>query len=145
MENVAPSLVLLWDVLWALERGLSVTHGVQSFLRRSEKNSFKNQIEMWWQSLKNPSLQFKESQHFDKSKLSATRRQLLETLELALEGESVLPQLRFLETEMLMSCEDEIQRYTAVLPIKMMFPLFGLIFPSMMILLIFPLLRMLQF
>jgi hypothetical protein len=149
MDHIAPSLVLLWDVLWSLERGLSVNHGIQSFLRRSEKNSFKLQIEMWWAAQKNPSLTFSKirppGKKCDQIQLSAIRRQLLETLELGLQGESILAQLRVLESEMLISCEEEIQRHTALLPVKMMLPLFGLIFPSLMILLIFPLLRMLQF
>jgi hypothetical protein len=100
---------------------------------------------MWWNLQKNPSLQISCEQSFDKGKLSAIRRQLLEALELGLQGESVLAQLRLLEAELLISCEEEIQRFTALLPVKMMFPLFVLIFPSLMILLIFPLLRMLQF
>lgn len=143
MENIAPSLVLLWDVLWSLERGMPVTYGIQTFLRRQEleskKNSFKDQIEMWWLARNNPSLRF------NKSQLSTTRRQLLHTLELGMQGESILTQLRVLEAEMILSCEDEIQIHAALLPLKMMLPLFGLIFPSFFILLVVPLLRMLQF
>ncbi len=77
--------------------------------------------------------------------MSVIRRQLLVTVELGLQGESILAQLRALESELLLSCEDEIQTHAALLPLKMMLPLFGLIFPSFFILLIVPLLRMLQF
>jgi len=142
MENVAPNLVFLWDVLWALERGLPATNGIQIFLRRSvlknKKNSFQIQIEMWWSARLRTS-------SYDKSKLSATSRQLLLTIELGLQGESILAQLRALEAEMLQGCDEEIQMFAAYLPLKMMLPLFGLIFPSFFILLVVPLLRMLQF
>lgn len=152
MENIAPSLIFLWDVLWALERGLPVTHGIQTFLKRNEwsieKDSFKDQIEMWWLARRSSLAQanrFDRLDRFDKSKLSATRRQLLLTIELGLQGESILAQLRALESELLLSCEDEIQTHAALLPLKMMLPLFGMIFPSFFILLVVPLLRMLQF
>lgn len=139
MDNVAPSLVLTWDVMWALERGQPVTYGVQCFLKREDRNLFKHQIEMWWAAQKNPALSF------DKRVMNATRRQLLHILELGLHGESILAQLKLLEAELLLSCDEEIQQHAALLPLKMMVPLFGLIFPSLLLLLISPLLRMLQF
>jgi hypothetical protein len=149
MENIAPNLILLWDVLWALERGLPVTNGIQNYLRRSvlknKKNGFKDQIEMWWMARLGRSHRPEPAKSFDKSKMSATSRQLLLTIELGLQGESILAQLKALETEMLQGCDEEIQMFAAYLPLKMMLPLFGLIFPSFFILLVVPLLRMLQF
>lgn len=151
MEDIAPNLIFLWDVLWSLERGLPVSNGIQTYLRRcvlkSERNTFQDQIEMWWsERLRTAEVdRVRPDVKYDKSKLSATSRQLLMTIELGLQGESILTQLKALESEMLLECEEQIQSFAALLPLKMMLPLFGLIFPSFFILLVIPLLRMLQF
>jgi len=152
MENIAPNLILLWDVLWALERGLPVTNGVQSFLARNsdevKKTAFQVQIEMWWQArlrMNHREEAVVNVVKYDKSRLSVASRQLLFTIELGLQGESILAQLKTLESEMLLGCDEEIQTHAALLPLKMMLPLFGLIFPSFFILLVVPLLKMLQF
>jgi hypothetical protein len=139
MGHIAPSLVLLWDVMWALEKGLSTSHGVQIFMRRPKCDVFYYQIETWWLARSHPTIVF------NKLKLSITRRQLLEVLELGLNGESISSTLKSLENELLLSCEEEIQHRVALLPIKIMFPLFGLLFPSMLLLLLVPLMRMLNF
>lgn len=139
MENLAPPLILLWDVKRALEKGQSVSAGVQSYLNRKNGQVFRQQIQIWWLSQQNSRIVF------DKKQMSYHRRYLLEILEQGLKGQSILPTLYLIESEMILSCENEIHLYVARLPLLSLIPLTFLIFPSMLLLLVAPLLKLLQF
>ena len=139
MENLAPSLVLLWDVKRSIEKGQSASQGVKSFLARPQENVFQYQIETWWRAKVNSKIKFNIHD------MPFLRRQLLSLIELGLNGESILNDLKSLELEMILNCEEEIEKHVALMPVKMMFPLLGFVFPAMLILLICPLLKMLQF
>lgn len=139
MENIAPSLLLLWEVRRALESGRAVSLGVKNYLKRSPSSIFKKEVEIWWLALGNDQITY------DKSHLSLKRQHLLEILELGLKGHSIVNSLETLEDELILSCEDEIQQHVSRLPLLALFPLMLMIFPSMMILVLMPLLRMLQF
>ncbi len=139
MENIAPSLILLWDVKRSLEKGQPLSLGIKSFLARNRKNIFADQVESWWLAQNNPNISF------DKQKLTLTRKYLLEILEQGLRGQAVLESLKAYEAELILSCEDEIQKHIARLPLVLMIPLMGFIFPAMMLLLVGPLLNAIQF
>lgn len=139
MENLAPPLILLWDVKRALEKGQSVSTGIKNYLKRPKDDFFYEQIEMWWLSQQNSRI------FFDKKQMSYHRRHLLEILELGLKGQGILNSLYLLETEIIISCDNEIHLYVARLPLVSLIPLTFLIFPSMLLLLIAPLLKLLQF
>jgi hypothetical protein len=139
MEDVSPSLILLWDVKRALEKGQSLSVGVKNFLNRPIQDEFLSQVNQWWLS------QSHSQNAYDKKELRLGRRQLLEILELGLKGQSILETLKSFEKELITACEDEIQRHLARLPFILMFPLMGLIFPALMLLLIGPLLSQLNF
>lgn len=142
MENITPALILLWEVKRAVERGLSVSVGIKNYLNLSSistKNIFSNQVEQWWLSLNSADLEF------NKNQLSATRKYLLEILEAGLKGHAILENLKLYEIELISSCEDEIQKHIATLPLLLMVPLMFLIFPSLMMLLLGPLLSGLHF
>lgn len=139
MENVAPSLVLLWDVKRALEKGQSISVGIKSYLARKRSNLFADQVESWWLAHTNSKISF------DKHKISMSRKYLLEILEQGLLGHAILENLKSYESELILSCEDEIQKHIAKLPLILMIPLMGFIFPALMMLLVGPLLSALQF
>lgn len=134
MENLSPCLILLWEVQRSLEKGQSVQSGIKTFLKRSSGDNFFKQVEKWTLSLSHSQL------FFDKSSLSISRRYLLEILELGLQGQGILEMLKSYELELIESCEDEIQTHISRLPLILMLPLMGLIFPSLMMLIIGPLL-----
>lgn len=136
MENITPPLVLLWDVRRSLEKGQSVSVGVKTYLGRSPKNEFQRQIKIWWTAQSNSQL------NFNQIGMNLRRRFLLEILEAGLKGHAILPNLQSLEDEILMSCEDEIQKHVAMLPLLSLVPLMLLVFPAMMILLVWPLMKM---
>ncbi|MEQ1722635.1 MAG: hypothetical protein ABL930_05630 [Pseudobdellovibrio sp.] len=139
MEDIAPPLVLLWDIKRALEKGQSVSFGVRNYLKCKNSDPFQRQIEMWWLSQHNQQI------IFTKSQLSYHRCYLLEVLEQGLKGQSILQILYSIETELIMSCENEINARVARLPLLSLMPLTFLIFPSLLMLLVAPLLKLLQF
>lgn len=138
MENITPTLILLWDVKRSLEKGSSVSQGIKFFLARHIKHDFSFFISKWFQQI--------QSQNSSPAKqhLSAPRRHLLALLEQGLLGQAILESLKGYEAEVIIACEDEIQSHLAKLPLLLMIPLMGLIFPALMILLIAPALKMLQ-
>ncbi|MEK6628276.1 MAG: hypothetical protein AABY53_06585 [Bdellovibrionota bacterium] len=139
MENIAPPLVLLWEAKRALEKGQGVRVGIKSYLKRGAACVFRHQVEIWWAAQNNSQILY------DKSSLSPARRYLLEVLEAGLKGHGILQALYGLESELILSCEDEIQNHISRLPLLALIPLMFLIFPALMLLLIVPLLKLLQF
>lgn len=139
MENIAPSLLLLWEIKRSLETGRSVSAGIKNYLKRSPDDDFKSEVEIWWLAMNNDQIKY------NKSHLNLKRHYLLQILELGLKGHSIANTLESLEDELILSCEDEIQLHVARLPLLALFPLMVMIFPSMMLLVLMPLLRMLQF
>ena len=139
MENLAPSLILLWDVKRAIENGQAASQGIKCFLSRERSEVFHFQTKEWWDSLSNPNIRF------DKRRLNPHRRMLLELLEAGMRGLPIAAALKNLEAELILSCEDEISTHVSRLPLILLLPLLGLVFPSMLMLLILPVLDMLRF
>lgn len=134
MEDLSPTLYLLWDVKRSLEKGQSIQTGIKIFLAKPNDIKFHRQVEQWWQA------QNHKSGHFDKSKVYMTRKYLLDILEVGLTGQSILETLKVYEKELIQNCEDEVQAHLSRLPLLLLFPLMGMIFPALMLLLIGPLL-----
>ncbi len=139
MEDLSPTLILIWDIRRSLEKGHSVSSGIKIFLERKLATQFIQEVDQWWLSQNNPLYSF------DKNQLNPSRKYLLEILEMGLKGQSILETLKTYEVEMIISCEEEIQSHLAKLPLLLMFPLMGLVFPALMLLLIGPLLKTFQF
>lgn len=138
MENVTPTLILLWDVKRAIEKGQSLIVGINFFLNRKIKHSFSQTVKDWFNH-------YKSGQVFQLDpKLSPSRCYLLEILYFGLHGQPILETLKNYEKELINLCEDEIVIHTAKLPILMLIPLMGLIFPALMLLLIWPTLQSMQ-
>lgn len=135
MGNVAPSLLLLWEVRRSLEKGQSVGVGVNTYLKLYSGCEFHMEVDNWWAIYRNG------QKAYDKSRLSHSRQFLLDVLEAGLKGHSILKTLNSLEDELILSCEAEIERHIAKLPLLSLLPLLLFIFPSMMIVLITPLLK----
>ena len=47
MENITPTLILLWDVKRALEKGLSVSNGINYFIKREIRHDFSRFVCSW--------------------------------------------------------------------------------------------------
>ncbi len=139
MENITPSLLLLWDVKRSLEKGQSVSHGIRNFNDRNLAHEFCFFVKKWFLHYQT------EKTALNSLHLNPTRRYLLSLIEYGLAGQSILEALKSYELELIMSCEDEIQSHVAKLPLSLLIPLMGFIFPSLMMLLVWPALKMLQF
>lgn len=138
MENITPTLVLLWDVKRSLEKGYSVSNGIKFFIARDLQHDFSHFVADWFRH------QQLQKDRLNTHHLRASRRHLLSLLELGLNGQSILESLKSYEAEVIIGCEDEVQNHIAKLPLLLMIPLMGLIFPALMMLLIIPALKMLQ-
>lgn len=136
---MSPVLQLLWSVRRALEKGQSVQVGMQNYLSLNAEDEFSLIVKSWWRARQNPEM------HYDQSVLSFHRRYLIELLEVGLSGQPIAQQLQSLEIELLLHCENIIQKHIALLPIISLLPLLLFIFPSMALLILWPLLGMLQF
>lgn len=139
MEDISPTLLLLWEVKRSLEKGQSIQVGIKSFLNKNPKQEFSQQVENWWLEKTNQLISH------DRSQLAATRKYLFEIFEVGLRGQAILSTLKSYELELIQSCEDEIQTHIARLPLILMIPLMGMIFPALMLLLIGPLLSAFTF
>ncbi len=139
MENITPTLVLVWDVKRSLEKGQSVATGIRIFIERDIHHEFSYFVKKWYLHFQSEK-EMMNSQH-----LNSTRRHLLSLLKYGLQGQTILESLKSYETELILSCEDEIQNHVARLPLLLLLPLMGLIFPALMMLLIWPALKMFQF
>lgn len=146
MEDISPTLLLLWEIKRALEKSQSIHVGIESFLKKAPQLPFSNQVEAWWKCQTTRIDKGKDSRELQHEySISLTRKYLLEILEQGLRGQSILETLKSYEKELIQSCEDEIQSHIAKLPLVLMIPLMGLIFPALMILLIGPIMSYLSF
>ena len=138
MENLTPTLILLWDVKRSIQKGQSVRFGADLFLKRQIQHTFYRSFKMWFVARNLNSAANKEAFNY-------LQRQLVDLIELGICGESILIHLTDLEKEVIRSCEEEINEYLSTLPLKALLPLVCCLFPSMFLLLLVPLLKMLQF
>lgn len=139
MEDLTPTLILLWDVKRALQKGRSVRFGAQTFVNRNSLQRFAKSFRFYYES---------DNLHAaaaDIKSFNYLQRQLLELMHLGSGGESILNHLTQLEKDIINSCEQEINEYLALLPLKSLFPLMLFLLPAMMLLLLPPLLKMLHF
>lgn len=142
MENITPTLILLWDVKRSIQKGQSVRFGAELFAKRPLDCKFHQSFCVWFavRGLR-PHL----NSAANKDAFNYLQRQLIDLIELGISGESVLSHLNQLEKEVIRNCEEEINEYLATLPLKALVPLVCCLFPSMFLLLLVPLLKMLQF
>lgn len=138
MENLTPTLILLWDVKRSIQKGKSVRFGAELFVKRRLQHRFYQNFCNWFVARNLNCAANKDAFNY-------LQRQLIDLIELGMNGESVLIHLNQLEKEVLRNCEEEVNEYIAGLPLKALVPLVCCLFPSMFLLLLVPLLKMLQF
>lgn len=147
MEDVAPSVLLLWYVRRALDSGQPTLVGIQLYLQMAPASRFRSCIENWWLARSNTQSGqgVRAGTFLTSTECTHQRLYLLELLEASLNGQSIGRQLAELEEELLSACRDEIEEHVARLPLLSLIPLLLMIFPALMLLLLVPLLRMLYF
>lgn len=134
MDSLNPTLRLLLILKLALERGESMRTGLQLYLS-GEKDEMVQLVSCWLILRDQGSETFK----LINSIKSNYRRVLLDVIERGLKGESILPTLNILETEISQACNEELEKRAALMPIKSLIPLLFLQFPALAILFMAPL------
>ncbi len=142
--NLPASLLLVWDMKRALEKNQSLQLGIKVFISRKLKCKFSVSFgDFWRQYQVGPALAMESSLNI--GRLNSTQRALIFLVIKGLSGQSIYENLKALESEYIIYCEDEIQRHIQKLPMLLQIPMLGLIFPAIMSLLIVPALGMLKF
>ncbi len=133
MDFLAPSAACLLHVRHRLECGYSATEAIRGAVGRG-RDDFSQNLRRWWLARERgapliPKELFK----------SSLQRILVEIFERGLRGEPILGRLAEVEEEMRLAMADSVERHIQKLPVIMLLPLAGLVFPSFMLLLVGPL------
>lgn len=137
MEDLNPTLRLVLNLKYRLESGDSVRSAIRRHLA-GPADSWTAQLNHWWSQVEKG-----ETNPSQKIKASAHRRILLSVLESGLRGEPILKILSSLEVEIVDQSQIEIDRFIGRLPVLMMIPVFLFMFPSLLMVLLGPLLMQL--
>lgn len=133
MDFLAPSAACLLQVRHRLECGSSVSDSIRAAIGR-EQDEFSVRLRQWWLARERGAPA--PAREFFKVPL---QRILVEVFERGLRGEPILGRLAEVEEEMELAMEDCVEKHIQRLPVLLLLPLTGLIFPSFMLLLIGPL------
>jgi hypothetical protein len=134
MENLAPPLEWVMQIRSDLESGLSMLRSIHRGLEK-RRDDFSAAVKRCLSDGEVAS-----QQQFDRE-MSVYRQALLHLIRQGLAGQSVLPQLRELEKEIIDASELEMEKHFAVLPIRVMLIVLCFQFPGFLILLLSPLIN----
>ena len=128
MENIKlpATLLLIWDIKRSIEKNQSLQIGIKSFLSRQLSCQFSTAFADIYFALE------------------WVKRRVLFTL-LFRNYFHPNSNFKFLEKEFLSHCEDDIQAHAMKLPLLLQIPMLGLLFPSIMCLLVVPAMGLLRF
>jgi hypothetical protein len=135
MDFLAPSACCLLQVKHRLESGQSVTEAIRAAIGTG-RDDFTCRLRRWWIAReRGASVTIRDLFPLPLQRL------LIETFERGLRGEPIHHRLSEVEEEMKLAMIDSVERHLQKLPVLMLLPLTGLIFPSFMLLLVGPLLK----
>ena len=145
MENIRlpAALLLIWDIKRALEKNQSLQVGIKSFLSRPLQCQFSIAFAdvCREQRLKSGK---SENMTLNHDKFNMPQRALMFLILKGLSGLPIYENIKLLEKEFIMHCEDDIQSHIMKLPLLLQIPMLGLLFPAIMCLLVLPALGMLK-
>lgn len=130
------TLILLQTIKYKLESGEAIRPSLAAFAS-SHQSELGLQVATWI-SLLERGLQ--TSSYLAQIK-SPVRRQMFFVFERGLRGESILGSLVQMESELLDHCYEQIEKHMVILPLKMLLPLMGFIFPAFLIIVLGPLIQ----
>ena len=135
MEDIAPPLRFLSSLRMSIDKGDSVSIGLQRYLQTVD-DELSRLVATWF-------LQKSRGESGDKIVMglkSPYRRACLMLVGRGLAGEPIQSALAKLEEETLQASQNEIEEFLALLPMKMLVPLLFFQFPAFLFLLLGPLL-----
>jgi hypothetical protein len=130
MEGLAPTYRFCLEWRLSLERGQATLTFIKS----------QSALLDWPPDLRAQLLSISQGRLHGHTNISPQRRALMQLVLSGVRGESVLPRLREIEIEIRRQCEHEIECFVRKLPLLMLGPVFLLLFPAFLILLLGPLL-----
>jgi hypothetical protein len=133
MEIIAPSLELLLEVRFGIEKGVGIKRVLDGYIQSQSHSDWSQKLGLWikLQEMGRPTQTLL-------AELPFARRQVLEVLEQGLRGETIYSQLCSLQEELMQATELEIDEFVVKLPLKSLIPLLFLQFPAFLLLLIGP-------
>jgi len=132
MEGLAPILRCVLEVRFALENGESVRAGLVRALSGAT-DRFSLDLQRWLFAWDQGQMENQED-HAE----TPYQRNLVSLLGHGLRGNSIRPQLLDLEGEVEQACNEQIDDFIRMLPMKMTIPVLLLQFPAFLILLLGP-------
>lgn len=136
VEGIAPPLKCLIEVHAAIQNGESIRTGLERYARRG-RVGFEADVRRFlfdWDQGRD----WRSSLHQVRS---SHRRALLEMVACGLAGQAIHAQLSELRKDIEEACDAEVRAHLDMLPLRMLFPLLFMLFPSYLILLFGPLVR----
>ncbi len=135
-NNLPHAIELILTVKYSVELGQSIREGVRNFLRSTSENKFRELVILWLASYEAGV----PTQKMIEKISNTTHRHLIMILERGLAGEPIMNFLIQLEKETYEQSQIEIDKFLLTLPIKALLPLVLFVFPSVMILILGPIL-----
>lgn len=127
-------LKLLNHLQYQLASGLSIREGLKTFIMKNERDLFIQEVSEWFYAVEHQ----KNIVFWTESQGSIYQRMLFQLMTRGLQGESISSFLDELEQEVHQYLQQQIDQHISTLPLKMLFPLLGFIFPALLILMMGP-------
>lgn len=131
MESLTPSLRFVLVLRESLERGDSVRNAVRDFVH-NYPSAFARQVSVWMVERENGKNAASEVA------MLPSERFLIRIVDRGLKGEPIMTPLRELESEIIDRCENQMEEFVELLPVKTLMPLLLFIFPAYLLLLLGP-------
>lgn len=138
MDDLAMPYIFVANLRYELESGSALLAIVKRNAQEAS-DSFGHQLEMW---LVNSQTQRLPTGELQKA-WPLYRKSIFDLLDMGRSGISIIEPLKSMEQELLVICENDLQRHLDRLPFKLMIPMLFFQFPGVMLLIIGPL--MVQF
>ena len=135
MESLAPSFEFVMFLKQGMHSGQSLRMALLEYVGQRINCPTRNSISIWL-------IQYDQGIETEKllEKIaSPSLRQLLELLEIGLQGHPIYPHLCELEKEIHFACQNQIEKDLAALPFKALVPLLLFMFPAYLLMLFGPL------
>ena len=144
MEHLTPIMQLTLHIHYDLKQGVSVYDSLLSFIQEDEgdvfqagKQDLSQFLEMYFINGKGEDL----FQIENKKKYSIFGNALFLVIEEGLKGVSIVERIQDLEKSMIEECKRNIDRISVILPYKGLAPLMICLFPSLLLLVVAPVIQ----
>ena len=135
MESLAPALSLTLHLRFDLQQGIALYDSLQNFCSEHDSD-FSVFLKMWLYRYQNDQSSIEELEN-----LSSYAKNLFNLIEEGLEGVPIFEKLGVLQFLMIEECKRNLDQAMILLPFKGLAPLMLLMFPSLFILLLSPIIK----